>query len=276
MLVNMEKRRMYLKNKAVAYIDQGENSSEPVLLLHGVPESSLLWKEIIPVIVSSGFRAIAPDLPGFGQSERFDEPCTWERYLQFVTEFTESLKIGKFHLVVHDWGGLIGLKWACEHPERILSLIVSDSTLSPEYRWHPIARKWRKPGEGEEVMEKYADRERWMAAMKREIPSADEEILNDFYRVLQTHQNRQVILDLYRSANHKLVENHEKLSQLKVPVTILWGENDPYIHSDFAYKLREYSFHHAEVHVIPDAGHFIHVEVPEKVKALVAKHFASL
>ncbi|WP_369405543.1 alpha/beta fold hydrolase [Aneurinibacillus tyrosinisolvens] len=99
-----------------------------MLLIHGFPESSLLWKDIVPSIVSSGYRAIAPDLPGFGGSDRFlNHPHTWENYINFVTSFLEGLQVGKTHLVLHDWGGLIGLRWSRMNPEKVLSLVVTDT-----------------------------------------------------------------------------------------------------------------------------------------------------
>ncbi|OIK11383.1 alpha/beta hydrolase [Bacillus sp. MUM 13] len=273
----MDKKFINMQGKKVAYIEKGRADAPPVLLLHGVPESALLWKEIIPVIVSCGYKVYAPDLPGFGDSEKFDGPSTWERFDQFVTGFTALLKIDSLHLVVHDWGGLIGLKWACDHPERILSLIVTDSTISDEYMWHDLARIWRTPGKGEASIKGMSNRAQFLEAMKKEIPNSDDETLNDFFKVFQTPESGQVILDLYRSGNLETVKNYkEKLQKIKNPATILWGEKDRYISSEFAGKLQKEGLPHANVHIIPDAGHFIHIEAPKKVNVYVQKHFNSL
>lgn len=269
----MFKKKLILNGKKVFYIEKGDESNPPVLLLHGVPESSLVWSKVYPSIVSNGFRVIAPDLPGFGESESFNGTSDWRKYVNFVTDFTNQLGITEFHLVVHDWGGLIGLHWACIYPHRIKSLIISNSSLLPGYKWHPIAKKWRIPELGEEVMKKYAEKESWMTNMKNEIPSVEESILVDFYRNLEPPAQGKVLLDLYRSSNEELIENHEKLSQIKNPVTILWGKNDPYIHYEYAYKIREKQLPQAEVHIIENAGHFIHLEVPEKVTPLFDQHF---
>ncbi|QQK80497.1 alpha/beta hydrolase [Salicibibacter cibi] len=272
----IKKQTMELNGQKVSYFDEGPKDSLPVLLLHGVPESGMLWKHIIPEIVSLGFRAIAPDLPGFGKSEQFKTKSTWENYLIFINNFMRTLQLDDIHLIVHDWGGLIGLRWACDHPEKVSSLVISDTSLHPEYKWHSIARKWRTPGEGEKVMEKMSNKALWMKNMKNEVPGVDEDVLEDFYCVFQTEQSRNVVLDLYRSANQKLVEPYLNLSKLKTHVTILWGEKDRYIDYEFAYKTQEEQLSQANVHIIPNAGHFIHVEVPEKVKPIIGDHFRSI
>ncbi|QQK76575.1 alpha/beta hydrolase [Salicibibacter cibarius] len=272
----IQKQTMVLNEQKISYFDEGSKDSPPVLLLHGVPESSMLWKHIIPEVVSTGFRAIAPDLPGFGQSDQFKTKSTWENYLIFINNFMETLDLDEIHLIVHDWGGIIGLRWACDHPEKVSSLVISDTSLDPEYKWHPIARKWRTPGEGERIMEKTGNKTLWMKNMKNEVPGIDEDVLEDFYCVYQTEQSRNVILDLYRSANQKLVEPYLNLSKIKTCVTILWGEKDPYVDYEFAYKTQEKQLSQANVYIIPNAGHFIHVEVPEKVKPIIGDHFRSI
>ncbi|MGX6443493.1 alpha/beta fold hydrolase [Neobacillus sp. K501] len=106
------KKNITVNNLNISYMEQGSEAAPPVLLIHGVPESSMLWKHIMPEIASLGFRAIAPDLPGFGQSERFPNESSWENYVSFIEDFMAALELDKIHLIVHDWGGMIGLRWA--------------------------------------------------------------------------------------------------------------------------------------------------------------------
>jgi pimeloyl-ACP methyl ester carboxylesterase len=270
------KKSLILNNQKISYLDEGSKTAPPVLLIHGVPESSMLWKYLIPEIASMGFRPIAPDLPGFGQSERFPYGSTWKNYLSFIDDFIAAVSLEKVHLVVHDWGGLIGLRWACERPEQVESFIISDTSLLPGYTWHPLAVKWRTPGLGEKVLEAMSNKEAWMKKMKLEIPSVEEDILEDFYSIFETSHTRNVILELYRSANRELVEPYQQLLKIRKPVTIIWGENDPYISTEFAYKTRDLQFPHAKVHIIPNAGHFIHVEAPNKVIPFVKQHLQSI
>ncbi|MDE5414499.1 alpha/beta fold hydrolase [Alkalihalobacterium chitinilyticum] len=268
------KKQIKIKGQNVAYLDFGHTDDPVVLLIHGVPESSMLWKDIIPAIVSEGYRTIAPDLPGFGQSERFNETSSWERYEQFVTDFLNELQLEQVHIVLHDWGGLIGLRWASSNTERVNSLIITDTTFTPDYTWHKAAQIWQTPGKGEELIKQMSNKGLWFAGMKKEVPGVGEDVLEDFFQIFSSDNTRSAILELYRSGDMKKVIPYQgKLKQINKPVTIIWGEKDPYVSTDYAYKLRDQEFPHAKVHIIPDAGHFIHIEVPEATQTFVKEHF---
>ncbi|WP_026693398.1 alpha/beta fold hydrolase [Peribacillus kribbensis] len=273
----MKKKDVLLNGRKVAYLEAGNENDPAVFLVHGVPETSLVWKEMIPEIVSCGFRAIAPDLPGFGQSEPFEEASTWERYTEFITEFTAHMNLEDFHLIVHDWGGLIGLRWACDFPERVRSLMVSNSTISTDYVWHKLAQLWRTPLTGEKVMKQMEDFMGFHAETKKSIPNIDDETLLDFYQVFRNEDTSRVILELYRSMNKEDVQLYQgKLKAIKCPVTILWGELDPYVPLKFAFKLKIESLLHADVQVINNIGHFIQIENPYAVNKHVLLHLTRL
>lgn len=109
------------------YVDEGEGA--PVLLLHGEPTWSFLWRHAIPRVVATGRRAIAPDLTGFGRSDKPAEQdwYTYDRHVQAVTRLVAELDLRGLAVVVHDWGGLIGLRFAVENPERVERLVILDT-----------------------------------------------------------------------------------------------------------------------------------------------------
>ncbi len=116
----------------VHYVDEGPPDGPPVLLLHGEPSWSYLYRKMIPVLASAGLRAIAPDLIGFGRS---DKPAarsdyTYQRHVDWMREVLLRLDLKGVTLVCQDWGGLIGLRLAAEHPERF-SRIVAANTFLP-------------------------------------------------------------------------------------------------------------------------------------------------
>jgi haloalkane dehalogenase len=118
-----------LEDFRVAHIDEGDGS--PVIFLHGEPTWSFLWRKVIPPVKDAGYRCIAPDLPGFGRS---DKPVqidwySYERHTGAVASLLEDLEIRDGTIVVHDWGGPIGLRLAVEHPERIARIAVLDTGL---------------------------------------------------------------------------------------------------------------------------------------------------
>lgn len=269
----LTKKIMMSHNKRVSYFDQGDKSRPAVLLLHGFPESSMMWKDVIPAIESCGFRAIAPDLPGFGESEIFEKTATWENYIEFVSDFLNELNIEKVHLVLHDWGVLIGLRWACEYTDKVLSLIISDGPFTSEFEWPGFAKTWRTAGEGEESIAQVT-KENFAARMKLLMPGVTEEVLNDFY---MSYENKRVPLELYRSGDlEKLKPYQGKLKHITVPATIIWGENDPFISKEFAYKLRDEEIPHAQVYILLNTGHFIYVEDPERTVHIVKEHLSRI
>ncbi len=120
----------------------------PVLFVHGVPTASFDWDPML-----SRIGGVAPDLPGFGRSDKpGDFDYSIEGYDRFLEAFTEHVGLERFSLVVHDWGG-VGLALAQRFPERIERLVLfSCVPLLPGFSWHRVARAWRTPGLGELTM----------------------------------------------------------------------------------------------------------------------------
>ena len=111
------------------YVDEG--TGPPILMLHGEPSWSFLYRKMIAVFVPAGFRAVAPDLIGFGRS---DKPTprtayTYQRHVDWVRDFLVATDLRDITLVCQDWGGLIGLRLAAEHPDRFARLVVANSFL---------------------------------------------------------------------------------------------------------------------------------------------------
>ena len=113
------------------YVDEGPQSAAPVLMLHGEPSWSYLYRKLIPVFVSAGLRAIAPDLVGFGRSDKPGkrEGYTYERHVNWTTRFIQKLDLRGITLVCQDWGGAIGLRVAAEHPERFARIVAANTGL---------------------------------------------------------------------------------------------------------------------------------------------------
>jgi haloalkane dehalogenase len=116
----------------MAYVQAGPDTGPPVLLLHGEPTWSFLWRKVLPVLASAGLRAIAPDLIGFGRSDKPAEveDHTYARHVEWVRAFAfDALDLHDVTLVGHDWGGLIGLRVATENPDRIARIVATNTGL---------------------------------------------------------------------------------------------------------------------------------------------------
>ncbi len=113
----------------LAHIDEGDGA--PVVFVHGEPTWSFLWRKVIAPVRDAGYRCIAPDLPGFGRS---DKPTdigwySYDRHTAVLGSLLEELDIRGATMVVHDWGGAIGLRAAVEHPDRVARLVMLDTGL---------------------------------------------------------------------------------------------------------------------------------------------------
>jgi haloalkane dehalogenase len=128
----------------MAWVHDGPAEADPVLMLHGEPSWSFLYRKMIPVLVTAGHRVICPDLVGFGRSDKPTriEDHSYARHVEWVRELVfDVLDLHRVTLVGQDWGGLIGLRLAAEHPERFSRLVVANTGLPtgdipmPEIWW---------------------------------------------------------------------------------------------------------------------------------------------
>jgi haloalkane dehalogenase len=128
------------------HVDEGPSGADPVLMLHGEPSWSYLYRRMIPVFADAGFRAVAPDLIGFGKS---DKPAnrgdySYQSHLDWLTEWLSALDLRRITLVCQDWGSLLGLRLAAEQPDRFDRIVVANGFLPTAERKAPAAfHVWR-------------------------------------------------------------------------------------------------------------------------------------
>ena len=116
----------------LAYVETGPADGEPVLLLHGEPSWSFLYRKVMPVLAAAGLRAIAADLVGFGRSDKPSEPAdhSFARHVEWIRALAfDHLGLHGLTLVGQDWGGLIGLRLVAEHPDRFARVVASNTGL---------------------------------------------------------------------------------------------------------------------------------------------------
>jgi haloalkane dehalogenase len=113
------------------YLDEGPRDGQPVLMLHGEPSWSYLYRKMIPIVTAAGLRAIAPDLIGFGRSDKpvRQEDYTYKTHVDWVTAFVNALDLHGATLVGQDWGGLIGLRVAAENESRFARIVAANTFL---------------------------------------------------------------------------------------------------------------------------------------------------
>ena len=251
----------------LAHREQGPADGPPVLLLHGYPESSYMWRELMPALADAGWRAVAPDLAGFGDSPP-DPPGTWERHLDSVARFHDDLDPGPVALVVHDWGGLIGLAWACDNPNAVSALVISGTGFFPDGKWHGLARVMRTEGEGEQLMESL-DLDGFAGMIGSVSSGIGDDALHEYWRAYDGDERRRTHLDFFRSMDFEKLSRYEgRLAGLGVRALIVWGAEDSFAPVASAERF-QHELPGSELVVVDGAGHFVFEDAPKETTAAV-------
>jgi haloalkane dehalogenase len=249
----------------LAYRVAGESSDRVALLVHGYPESSYMWRHVLPVLAGAGWCAVAPDLPGYGDSEP-DPPGTWERHVEALERFVRELRLGPVALVTHDWGVMIGLRWACDHPGSVRALVISDGGFFADRRWHDLANAMRTPGDGERLIASYT-REAFGEALRGYSSGMTDEALDEYWKGFGDETRRLGHLELYRSGDFEKLEPYEgRVAALGVPALIVWGARDRFAGVQMAHRF-DAELPDAELSIFDDAGHFVWEDGPERSAA---------
>ncbi|MGK0524189.1 MAG: haloalkane dehalogenase [Pseudomonadales bacterium] len=135
-----------LDNLRMHYVDEGPANARPILMLHGEPSWSYLYRHMIPVCAAAGHRVIAPDLIGFGKSDKPTsiEDYSYQTHMEWMQQFIDKLDLNNITLVCQDWGSLLGLRLAAENPERFRAIVVGNGMLpTGDQKTPPAFNIWK-------------------------------------------------------------------------------------------------------------------------------------
>jgi len=244
----------------------GARPDHPVLFFHGNPSNAGDWVPFLERLEGRR-RALAPDLLGWGESDRPPAfKATMDGLAGWIGSLIDELGVERFDLVVHDWGG-IALATAAQRPAAVGRIVAMNPVpLSPDYRWHWIARLWRRRGVGEilnATTSKFGTRQLLRQAVMN--PAARGQ-LADLIHAHYDRGTKRSVLELYRDADpEKFAPIAASLANLKCPALIVWGDADPYIGSEFAERLAAALGGETTVEHVPGAGHWPWLDRPEVV-----------
>ncbi len=251
----------------VFYRAVGDPDSPLVLLLHGFPSSSFMFRELIPRLASD-YRVIAPDLPGFGFTEIPAERkyvYSFDALAATLNAFTLALKLKRFALYVFDYGAPTGFRLAMAHPNRVTAIVSQNGNAYEEGlgdAWGPIRRYWAEPtAENREVLRKNIlslEGTRWQYTHGVANP---ENVPPESYTLdaalLERPGNKEIQLDLFLdyASNLKLYPAFQDyFRKAKPPLLAIWGKNDPFFIPAGAEAFRK-DIPNAQVEFL-DTGHF--------------------
>ena len=251
----------------VFYRCAGDTSAPVVLLLHGFPASSFMFRELIPRLADR-YRVIAPDLPGFGFTEVPAEQkyvYSFDGLARTIQAFIEALKINRFALYVFDYGAPTGLRLAMANPDRVAAIVSQNGNAYEEGlgdAWAPIRKYWAEPtAENRDVVRKNIlnfEGTRWQYTYGVGNPdSVPPESYTLDAALLERPGNKEIQLDLFLDYknNVKLYpEFQEYFRKSKPPLLAIWGKNDPFFIPAGAEAFRK-DIPNAQVQFL-DTGHF--------------------
>jgi pimeloyl-ACP methyl ester carboxylesterase len=259
-------RKANVDGLQVFYRDAGRVDATALLLLHGFPSASHMFRELIPTL-SDRFRIIAPDLPGFGQSDmpsrdRFS--YTFARLAEVIERFTEVIGLVRFAIYVFDYGAPTGFRLAVRHPERVTAIISQNGNAYEEGLsdgWNPIRTYWQDPSPtNRDALRPFLAPETTIWQYTHGVPdkatvSPDGYSLDNFY--LTRLGADEVQLDLfgdYKSNVALYPVFQEYFRQHEPPFLAVWGKNDPFFLPPGAEAFKR-DIPGAEVRFF-DTGHF--------------------
>lgn len=270
-----ELRSVQAGDLTLAYRELG--AGPPVLLLHGWPTSSFLWRDVMPAIARKN-RVVALDLPGFGGS---DKPAGakygFEFFERAIDDFLAQLGVEELGIAGHDLGGPIAVHWTLGRPQRVTRLAILNTLLYPEFSdaVMEFVRLASTPGQREQLTSPQG----LEAAMRLGLADETkltEEALAAVREPFESEASRRSLADAGIGLEPEgFAEIAHGLSALEMPVRIVFGEQDRIL-PDIAETVArlEKDVPEAQVTALPDCGHFLQEEAPDTVGELLAGFFA--
>lgn len=258
--------------------DGTENAGTPVVLLHGVPVSSYVWRPVLPRLAEAGLRAVAPDFPGLGLSDRPD-PASFDYSFRglhtALAETLDALDVTRAHLVVHDIGGPIGFMLAAAQPERIASLTVLNTWVDLDTHRKPWPMwLFTKPGIDKVTVATMTAPVAWALMQQVGVKRTGAMGLGDaaaLIDLLRREDGGRAFLAIMRGFEQSAAvrrDLEEALSRRAYPASVVWGRYDPAIGAARAAHLAGLLGCEPE---FLDAKHFLMVDEPGAVADAVVR-----
>ncbi|TSB47769.1 alpha/beta fold hydrolase [Alkalicoccobacillus porphyridii] len=266
----------------IFYREAGDRSNPTILLLHGFPSSSHMYRNLITELMDE-YHIIAPDYPGFGNTDQpsmDDFKYSFDSFAHLINEFVESINLEKYSIYVHDYGAPVGFRLATKHPERIQAIITQNGNAYEEGlmpAWDPIRSYWEDPSEENKNNLKSllsADFTKYQYTDGTRNPdriSPDAWNMDQF--VLDRPGNNDIQLALYYDYRNNLTlypKWQEFFRTYQPPTLVVWGKNDMFFGPEGALAYQN-DIKDCEVHLL-NTGHFP-LEEDLETSAFLIKQF---
>jgi len=267
------------------YLDEGSENEKAIFLFHGQPSWSYLYRHMIPLLVNADYRVIAPDLIGFGKSDKPADAkeITYQAHVDWISAFVKELGITKAAAFMQDWGGMIGLRVLANQPQWLERLVVANTALAEVkgiQKWlMPKMIKMVVATSGQPTVEKFAKKtnySNWVGYFKRsekleigelmqilttkELSEAEKEAYNAPFPDERYYTTPRKMPEIVASDLDQVNEDWQKLKQWNKPVLTLFSDKDPFL-ADQGYDKKfqaNFSGSKGQPHItIENASHFL-------------------
>jgi haloalkane dehalogenase len=272
-----ESKFVEIEGHRMHYVEQG--TGDPILFLHGNPESSYIWRNIIPIAAKRG-RAIAPDLIGFGKSSKPNISHSYFDHMLYVDSFIKALNLKNITFVIHDWGGAFGFDYAVRNPSNVKAIAFHEA-VNCVYTWEtfpPIFRDYFRKFRTAEIgwqlicVENVFIEKILTGGIIRKLT---EEELNWYRAPFPTVESRRplwtmpnwvpIAEDRVDATWHAIKKIEDALPQLKMPMLMWWAEPGALIHNEKGVKFQRDRLEKLEVVKFPQGVHFFQEDYPDQI-----------
>lgn len=279
-MAHLVNEHVLINDVRIAYGVYGEGA--PVVLIHGTPSSSYIWRNVLPSLVDAGYRVHVYDLLGFGLSERpWDPEC--DTSVTGQVPVLEGLMahwgLQRAHIVSHDIGGAVGQRLAVLSPEAVRSLTLIDVCSFDSW---PSKRTKQQMRDGLERLIKKTDGEHrahfreWLLSTVNDTQGLIDGAMDTYLDFISGPIGQGSLFQhqvSHYDPRHTL-EVSDRLGELtSMPVQIIWGEDDAWQVVDWAHKLHG-AIPHSTLHILKDCGHFAMEDKPEEISRLLVAFLA--
>ena len=261
----------------LAHLDVGEGA--PVVMLHGEPAWSFIWRKVVPPVRDAGYRCVVPDHAGFGRS---DKPIdlAWqslERHVELTGTLLEALDLRDVTLVLHDWGGPIGLTLALAHPDRVARIVILDTAIDPREAW--MNEAWVR---FREFVERTEDLPVGEGMRGTCFQDPGDDVVAAYEAPFPNPESKAGVRGLPMSVPQ--LEDHrttaaadgfyDALRRDSRPMLMFWAEDDLFLTLASGQRLASRIGRDID-HVIPDAGHALQEDQGPMIGELIAEWLLS-
>ena len=252
-------------------------TGEPVILLHGTPSSSYIWRNIVPKLNENGYGNYLFDLLGYGASERPHDAnidTSVSAQVDIVKSFMAFWKLDKAHIVAHDIGGAIAQRFCLFYPQAVKSLTLIDTVSFDSW---PSKRTKQQMQAGLEnlikspALQHQEHFKEWLLSTVENKANFTKHALDGYLALISGTVGQASFFQhqvAHYDGKHTMEISHRLHELSALPVQIIWGENDVWQVTDWAYRLQK-AIPNSSLHILPQCGHFAMEDQPEKISDLI-------